>query len=192
MRRVYDDSFRDLYERNWGDGLPAYVYETFFDWGRNRWVAMLYNASTSAWDLIYVSNSNNLVSTAEPVEGWDMFEAHYEGTSNNICPPMLTLHSYNNQWINPATGNWESVASVPQQQLMRHEGYAGMECLNGDDGSQRGYFYLLTGVSLAEWYVDSYPSASAPPPGEPREERGDRSASRTPRFNLMGSLRLMT
>lgn len=154
-----DGSFRSSYERDYGDGLPSYAYETYYNWGNGKWDALLYNASTGQWEVRYESQTGTLNPQAQGANGWNMFETHYLNTNAQgvACPLALEVHSQNAQWINPS-GGWQYLDSVPgiTYGYRAYDQYN--QCLDDDDGSGRGYYYLLAGVSDHEWYVESEPS----------------------------------
>lgn len=162
-----DGSFRSSYERDYGDGLPSYLYETYFNYGSDRWDVLIYNASANnnqgQWELRYESQSKMLNSTKGAASGWNMFETHYMSTQSNpspssACPLTLEAHSANSQWINPNSGGWEYLDTIPLVEYRYRVYDVNNQCLDDDDGSGRGYYYLMDGISLHEWYVDAYPS----------------------------------
>ncbi len=93
-------------------------------------------------------------------ESWDMFETHYFDTvPRNApgCPLVPPIHSANEEW-QTASGSWEDIDTIPSAYNYRVYDAAD-QCLDSDDQSGTGYYYLMTAVSLHEWYVYSRYSA---------------------------------
>lgn len=153
-----NDSFRQNFERDWGDGLPSYFYETYWNESINGYTVLLYNATVGQWVWEYNSTGSTVGLPGFATNGWNMFETHY--LNGGACPPVLSAHGADAQWLNPATNAWEFLDSVPGLVNNYHWNEAGTDCLNQDDGSGRGYWYALSISSGHDWYVDSYPSAS--------------------------------
>lgn len=160
-----DGAFRATYERDYGDGLPSYLYETYYDWGTGKWAVLFFNASSGTWENRYESQTGTLDPAAQGANGWNMFETHYfadeQSNRSGACPLAFEAHSWNLQWINPS-GGWQYLDTVPGLSYVYRTYDPNNQCLDADDGSGRGYYYLLDGVTLHEWYVDAYASQADP------------------------------
>jgi hypothetical protein len=163
--KTIDSTFRSVFERNFGDGLPSYFYEVV----RNpdgHWTAYLYDYTDALWLPYYTSAGTTL--NAAPAsqqgnEGWDMFETHY--FAGGECPYVPEVHSFAKQYFDSLTGTWQYLEYEPGAQFNLQTNQ-GTDCLQWDDGSGEGYFYSIGyNAGLHDWTVDTYPSQPPPPPG---------------------------
>jgi hypothetical protein len=159
-----DSTFRSLYERNFGDGLPAYFYEVV----RNpdgHWTAYLYDYTDGLWLPFYTSAGttlNAIPAAKQGSVGWDMFETHYY--ANGTCPYVPEVHSFAKQYYDLATETWQYLENEPGAQYNIPPAQ-GTDCIGWDDGSGQGYFYSIGyNAGLHDWTVDAYQSQPPPPP----------------------------
>jgi hypothetical protein len=151
-----DGNFRANFERDWGDGLPSYFYETYWNNSLNEYTVLLYNATQGYWVWEYNSAGSTVGVPSLATQGWNMFETHY--FTGGACPPVLSAHGGGIQWLDPATNAWETIENVPGIVYNYHYGESGTDCINQDDGSGRGYWYSLSFPTGHDWYVDASPS----------------------------------
>jgi hypothetical protein len=138
-----DATFRSIYERNVGDDLPSYAYETV----RNpdgRWTAYLFDYTDDLWLPFYTSpgtRMNAIPAAAQGNDGWNMFETHYY--TSGPCPYVPEIHSFATQYYNRFTGTWQYLENEQGAQYDVPLNQTGTDCLISDDGSGAGYWYAI-------------------------------------------------
>jgi hypothetical protein len=164
--KTIDSSFRSLYERDFGDGLPSYFYEVVRTVD-GHWTAYLYDYTDGLWLPFYTSVRtmlNTIPAAVQGNEGWDIFESHYYAVGS--CPFVPEVHSFGKQYFDMSTSSWRYLEYEPGATFDIPATQLGTDCLESDDGTGVGYFYSIGyNAPLHDWTVDAYPSLRPPPGG---------------------------